>query len=223
MKITRKQLRQIIEEEVKSAAEKAEFIDDVGTGLYVGGGLGAAAIGAKTTGAVAAGPIGVGLAVSAFLLYLGVIASDTSDILEDASDRATAQALNNVVIRMVAPALKAARADGVLSNRDVSRIQRQLSVQNLGGDAVEIGGTVMWKIIPYIEKSDWEMALAEIRRSNDAGNVIDQNELNRAARKIWNATLRAKRQIEANEQSFVDKVRSKIGNVLDRGMQALGF
>lgn len=113
MKITRKQLRQIIKESIAEASDaqkegnkKSDLSVAVGFAAGSGAGLGAsAALGLSG----AAGPV-AGLVA---MIALGVIAYDTMKDVDEASRKATAQRMNDILKRTMSISLKKLKAAGM--------------------------------------------------------------------------------------------------------------
>ena len=209
MKITRKQLRQIIKESIMlevrvDPIDKADTLDTLGKTL-VGGG----AVGAVATGTASSGPIGLALGMATLTIYLGWLSIKTSAILEVVSDNATLNALNSMTIRMLSPALKKARAEGAVNDTQARAIRRQMMTKSKGGGA-DLGNEHIGKIIPYVTKLDWTRAVMSMMSQSD-GDMINEKEFNEASKIIWNATLDAKNELKKDPEGWFDKTLRALG------------
>jgi hypothetical protein len=189
MKITRTQLRQLIRETIDPDREAARAAGGLGIG---GMGVISGATGASLAAAGSTGPAGVTLAVGALAFYAGVLGYETAQMVIDTGDKGTKQAINDIIIRMISPALKRARAGGLITQETAIEIHKQITSVNGEG---EVDYNAAYSLIPMFRRS--ELMQAETDVLSVQGAYVDKDEVKKFVKLFWADTLKAKRNIES--------------------------
>ena len=214
MKVTRQHLRQILKEELKIPGEPRDQAQKL-----KGMGIGTAAVGmggAAATGATISAPL-VTLGASALVIYLGWLMMDTGELLSKVSTKATWDALSDITIRMMSAGLKKARLNNAVTQEEAQKIQSAL-IRSRGKSKTKTfdrGVEHIGKIIPYITKSDWTNAVMSVDSPSfmpgTQEGMINKDELETAAKILWNETLDLKKSQKLKDDGYINSVLRALG------------
>ena len=220
MKVTRQHLRQILKEELKIPGEprdQAQKLKGMGIGTAAVGMGGAAATGATISAPLVSNPVGATLGASALVIYLGWLMMDTGELLSKVSTKATADALSDITIRMMSAGLKKARLNNAVTQEEAQKIQSAL-IRSRGKSKTKTfdrGVEHIGKIIPYITKSDWTNAVMSVDSPSfmpgTQEGMINKDELETAAKILWNETLDLKKSQKLKDDGYINSVLRALG------------
>ena len=218
MKVTRQHLRQILKEELKISGEprdQAQKLKGVGIGTAAVGMGGAAATGATVSAPLVSNPVGATLGASALVIYLGWLMMDTGELLSKVSTKATFDALSDFTIRMMSAGLKKARLNNAVTQEEAQKIQSALIRSRGKSKTFDRGVKHIGKIIPYITKSDWTNAVMSVDSPSfmpgTQEGMINKDELETAAKILWNETLDLKKSQKLKDDGYINSVLRALG------------
>jgi len=185
MKITRKQLRQIIKEEIAriSEVDRDPYSDPdlssakaLATGGYVVGAP------AATILATTWSPL-IGVAGGAIALYTIGLGLETSDLIQNVEDENSAKAYLDATTRALASAIKRARSAETITQREAQEYHSLIKAMKLGKVRdPKARAMIMGDMLELVEKEDVIYAKSGILDSGEA--MIDVDAV-RAELDIW--------------------------------------
>jgi hypothetical protein len=170
----------------KQATRAAAGAGIAGMGVISG------ATGASLAAAGTTGPAGVSLAVGALAFYAGVLGIDTAQLIIKTGNKGTKKAINDIIIRMISPALKRARVGGLITQETAQEIHKQITSVNGEG---EVDYNAAYPLIPMFRKSELIQAVNSVLSAQ--GDYVDKDEIKKFVKLFWADTTEAKRSIES--------------------------